>query len=230
MGKRLITMDDVRQAAAAGRKTISAPPQDCIVTPMAWDEADALGVLIEIGSQPAPEAPADGPPAAQADDVVSQVCDIIKHRLPAGVNEGDLERLVRNVVGTRLAAAAIPTPSDQDPALTRLDGVCLVDSARLLRDATGAIPTTEKVWVADALRCTDDAKLAGCYMAWEKASFNRTVDFPEIGIVIDGELHVTVGGRTVVGKPGDMLYFPKGAEVLYSTPTRVKMACVDCVR
>ena len=34
---------------------------------------------------------------------------------------------------------------------------------------------------------------------------------------------------TLVGKPGDMVYFPKGAQVTYSTPARVKLACVNCI-
>lgn len=66
-------------------------------------------------------------------------------------------------------------------------------------------------------------------MEWEKASFRRTVEHPEIGVVVSGELHLTVGGKTMTAAAGDMVYFPQGVKVIYSTPSRVKLACINSV-
>ena len=83
--------------------------------------------------------------------------------------------------------------------------------------------------VAEAIGDPGKEKLAGGYMVWEKSSFTRQVEQPEIAVVVEGELHLDVDGRTLVGKPGDMIYFPKGAVVAYHAPQRVKLACVNCI-
>ena len=49
MGKKLITTIDVRKAAQAGQSTLSAPADETIVTPMARDEADSLGIVLDFG-------------------------------------------------------------------------------------------------------------------------------------------------------------------------------------
>ncbi len=242
MGKRVITQADIQAAARAGNRTILAPPGECIITPTALDEAENLGITIcgeaaglnVSGGQAGEAVSASSQPnqadSAQTEQVVSQVCSLMKEKLPSSVDAGELELLVRQAVSARLMAASAPAQQGLDPAVSRVGGVCLVDAGKFLEGGTGSIPVSEKVMVADALRCGDDARMGGCYMAWERASFNRTVECPEIGIVIEGELHLTVGGTTLIGKPGDMLYLPKGAEVVYSTPTKVRLACVDCLR
>jgi ethanolamine utilization protein EutQ len=114
--------------------------------------------------------------------------------------------------------------------VTQTGGVCFVKGNMIPGEVTGPIPVEEKVRVADAFRCSADASLAGGYMEWSKASFNRTVDHDEINIVLDGELHLTVEGQTTVVEQGDMVYLPQGIEVRYDTPERVKLACVNSVK
>jgi ethanolamine utilization protein EutQ len=153
----------------------------------------------------------------------------MKERLGPGVPAQDLERLVREAVAARLAGTAAGVPLEEGPAVAGMDGVCFVSGARLLEGGSGPVPVEGKVLVADAIRCGENYKLAGGYMDWQKASFSRTVEFPEIGVVLEGELQLTVGGKTLTAKPGDMVYFPKGAQVVYSAPARVRIACVNCI-
>lgn len=229
MGKRLITVDDIVKAAEAGNTTILAPSGESIITPMARDRADALGVVIDQGAAATGQTKASGKQPSQADLVVSQVCKLIQDKLPPGVDSVNLERLVREKVTARLnPSQSGPMPSAKDDSC--MMGVCFIDGQRLMDGGGGPIPVDEKVLVADAIECGEESKLAGGYMEWEKASFNRTVDFPEIGVVIEGELHLTVNGKTLIGKPGDMVYFPKDANVIYSTPSKVKLACINCIR
>ncbi|PKN30935.1 MAG: hypothetical protein CVU64_00850 [Deltaproteobacteria bacterium HGW-Deltaproteobacteria-21] len=231
MSRRLITAADVRKSAEAGNKTMFCPPEECIITPMARDEAAARGVVF--GEKPLPSTtPAQdsqAPHLFQGESIVSKVCDLIKERLPATADTPQLERLVRNAVALRLGALQTETESQQDTAVSRAEGVCCINGKRLIEGAGGPIPVEEKVLVAKAIGQGENARLAGGFMAWEKASFSRVVEFQEIGVVIEGELHLSVGGKTLIGKPGDMLYFPRGISVVYSTPSSVKMACVNCV-
>ena len=229
MGKCIIAVTDVLEAAQRGDKTIAANPKECIVTPGARDKAAELGILISDGADSPAAAPATPseivPPQAEA--LVREVCALMKERLPAGVAAPDLERLVRSAVAARLDASGPPEAAQQASCG---DGVCFISGARLLEGGSGPVPVAEKALVAEAIRCGDDVKLAGGYMEWQKAAFNRTVEFPEIGIVIEGELHLAVGGKALVAKAGDMVYLPQGAQVVYSTPGRVRVACVNCIR
>jgi ethanolamine utilization protein EutQ len=231
MGKRIIAVVDVLEAAKAGSKTIPARPGECIVTAGAREKAVELGITIADGCEaPQPPAPvASVPRPVESETVIREVCTLLKSRMASGVEPGKLEHLVREVVSARLAGPAAVFPATADPSVSRVEGVCFISGSRLRDSGAGLVPVTEKALVSEVIRCGEDHKLAGGYMEWEKASFSRTVEFPEIGIVIEGELHLTVGGKTLIGKPGDMVYFPKGAQVTYSTPARVKLACVNCI-
>lgn len=232
MGRCIIAVTDVLEAAQKGTKTIVAHPSECIVTPGARDKAAELGIVISEGSDSPAEMPVRSSPSdpPQTEKLVREVCALMQERLPAGTAPQDLERLVRSAVAARLEGSGPPAAKDGPPLVSHADGVCFISGARLLEGGSGPVPVAEKALVAEAIRCGDDVKLAGGYMEWQKAAFNRTVEFPEIGIVIEGELHLAVGGKTLVAKPGDMVYFPQGAQVAYSTPGRVRVACVNCIR
>ncbi len=229
MGKCIIAVTDVLDAAKKGEKTLFALPSECIVTPGARDKAAELGIVISEGPDSPAAAAAVSPEtgAPQNEKLVREVCERMKERLPAGVASQELERLVRAAVAARTEGLV---SSSMPQHVACADGVCFISGARLLEGGSGPVPVAEKVLVAEAIRCGDDVKLAGGYMEWQKAAFNRTVEFPEIGIVIEGELHLAVGGKTLVAKAGDMVYFPKGAQVAYSAPGRVRVACVNCIR
>jgi ethanolamine utilization protein EutQ len=232
MGKCIIAVTDVLDAAQKGNKTIVAHPSECIVTPGARDKAAELGIVITEGSDIPAASPAKPSEdvSTLTDKLVREVCALMNERLPAGVTSRELERLVREAVAARLEGSGPAAASDVPQHISCADGVCFISGARLLEGGSGPVPVAEKALVAEAIRCGDDVKLAGGYMEWQKAAFNRTVEFPEIGIVIEGELHLTVDGKTLVAKTGDMVYFPKGVQVGYSAPARVRLACVNCIR
>lgn len=232
MGKCIIAVTDVLEAAQRGDKRIAANPAECIVTPGARDKAAELGILISEGADiqaGVPAKPSEAvPPPTEA--LVREVCARMKERLPSGVAAQELERLVRSAVAARLGGGGPPAEPGTPQHVSCADGVCFISGARLLESGSGPVPVAEKALVAEAIRCGDDVKLSGGYMEWQKAAFSRTVEFPEIGIVIEGELHLEVGGKTLVAKAGDMVYLPQGAQVVYSTPGRVRVACVNCIR
>jgi ethanolamine utilization protein EutQ len=228
MGKCIIAVDDILDAAKSGEKRLSAPAGECIVTPGARDKAAELGILLDEG----PGSPAPASAKAQSsptDQVVREVCSLMKARLGAGVAADELERLVREVVASRMAGASAAASTEAGQAVACIDGVCFISGARLLQSGSGPVPVEGKALVADAIRCGETYKLAGGYMDWQKASFSRTVEYPEIGIVLEGELQLSVGGKTLTAKPGDMVYFPKGAQIVYSASAKVRIACVNCI-
>jgi ethanolamine utilization protein EutQ len=228
MGKRLITQEDVRKAAEAGKKTIDAPPEESIVTPMARDEASVLGVVFN-EAHPLPARQPGGSTQIETprtESLVSKVCEIMRERLPPGVGSSQLEDAVRAAVAAKLSAAAPPPRQRSEEGSGGVHGIRFIDGSRL-RGGSSSISTAEKALVSEALVGDGRSAFAAGYMRLEKGSFDRIVDRPEIGIVIEGELHLTVGGETFIGKPGDMIYLPAGATAVYGTPSKVLLACVN---
>ena len=231
MGKKLITTTDVREAAQAGQLTLSTLAEGCIITPMAREEADRLGIALDIDDCACPSAgacttPTNAPPSEK---VIREVCDQLKTRLPAGNSMAKLETIVREVVYAKMGEgadlSAMKTSGDKGSG----QGVRFIDHERLVKGDTVPVSTDEKMVVAEAIGAAAGDKLAGGYLIWEKTSFTRTVEQPEIAVIVEGELHLEADGQSLVGKPGDMLYLPKGAVVGYSAPDRVKLACVNCI-
>lgn len=232
MGKGLITVADVVQAAKSGSRAIPASPDGFIITPGAVDKAAELGVTLPSSDQPGQveSSAARAADASQAQAVVSQVCSLVENRLPQDLDPKDLERLVRDVVESKLGGPGGPAAGEQDQPPTGVGEVSFVRSERLLDQGAGPVPVAEKALVANAFKGAEGSRLAGGFMEWEKASFRRTVEHPEMAVVVSGELHLTVGGKTMTASAGDMVYFPQGAKVIYSTPSKVKLACVNSLK
>jgi ethanolamine utilization protein EutQ len=229
MGKQVITEADVVAAAEAGSKIIEAPLGECIVTYGAKDKALSLGVVIHETSVQGDSSPSVTPTVAssQTEEVISQVASLIKDRVPLNLDPEKLENLVRQVATVHLSESSSAIKHNPDQSVTQMGGVCFIKGNMIPSELSGSIPVDEKVMVMDAFKCSDDSTLAGGYMEWSKASFNRMVDQNEINIVLEGELNLSVDGQTSVVKQGDMVYLPRGTEVLYSAPGRVKLACVN---
>jgi ethanolamine utilization protein EutQ len=164
MGKRLITAEDIIRAAEKGNTTVTAPPGECIVTPMARDQAETLGITIDQGTI------SDGDDSLTIENVpgeliVSQVCELIKNKLPSVADTGALEQLVREKIAARFDTA-LSGPEPPAEGDTCVEGVCFVSGRRLMAGGTQPIPVEETILVADAIQCGDGNQLSGGCMEW----------------------------------------------------------------
>lgn len=281
MGKRLISVKDVQEAAEKGAREILAPAGQCIVTPMAMDEAESLGITItcttgEAADRPGPDAsriirevsrsvrdqlPVDikardveetvrkivrkklsaqsksgteGPAGHDAarmlpvekDKLISKVMAAVRDRLPAPVNGQRLEEVVREAVAFRLTRRTqeqVGYPAGGPSRVRLISGRDLFNTERGLAKTDGQAFVTEVLSGAGA-------GIAAGYMEWEESTFNRTVEYPEVGIVVEGSLRLVADGESLDVGPGDMVYFPKGAAVTYEARSKVRIACVNCIQ
>ena len=53
------------------------------------------------------------------------------------------------------------------------------------------------------LLSADGAPIAAGFMAWSQCFFPWTLDYDEIDLVLEGELHIRCNGQTFVGKAGE---------------------------
>ena len=243
MRKQVISVDEIKKTAQSGNKTLSARLEDCIVTPGAWDLIEELDINFAGGPTSAPSSPiisglenapqqtpkprykcSDGNPSS-IERITDQVCSLLRDQLPQDAIS-DLETIVKTVVESKISGICSVEALEEDSVLTVHGDVSLINGNRVFQEAAGPdIPG--KVFISDAIRCHTDAPHTTTFMEWKQASFNRTLEAPEMNLVVEGELELTVQGKTMSAKAGDIFYMNKGADVVYNTPSSVKLACVN---
>jgi ethanolamine utilization protein EutQ len=88
-----------------------------------------------------------------------------------------------------------------------------------------ATPGTN-VRLKDVITSVDGSTMAAGYMALEKGEFPWTLTYDEIDIVLDGELIITRNNTAVHGKPGDVIFIPKGSNITFGTPNMTRFIYV----
>lgn len=80
------------------------------------------------------------------------------------------------------------------------------------------------VTLTDVVTGKDHSPMTAGFMGWSRTdSFPWTLDYDEVDYVLEGVLHLGIDGRVLEGKPGDVLYIPKGSKVVFGTPNRVRL-------
>lgn len=72
----------------------------------------------------------------------------------------------------------------------------------------------------------DGSSMAAGFMQWENAFFPWTLNYDEIDMVLEGELHVRHEGETMIAKAGDVMFIPKGSSIEFGTTSSVKFLYV----
>ena len=82
------------------------------------------------------------------------------------------------------------------------------------------------VGLTDLVTGDDGSSMAAGFMQWENAFFPWTLNYDEIDMVLEGELHVRHAGETMIAKAGDVMFIPKGSSIEFGTTSSVKFLYV----
>lgn len=91
---------------------------------------------------------------------------------------------------------------------------------------SGGAGDAAQVRLKDVITTADRSPMGSGYMALEKGEFPWTLSYDEIDIVLEGELVITRGNESVRGSAGDTLFIPKGSNITFGTPNRVRFVYV----
>lgn len=221
MGRRVYTVAAIDQLAAEGQKRLVLAHRD-IVTPAARDRARELDIELIADDGSATDLP---PWTGAAQDLSHR--PLIGPRPqpgPAAPTPAEsLEERVRRVVTAMLAEGRPPAPAATAPrAVVHVDG----------RDVTMApfpfpIQRPEMdVRLQDVVTAAHGSPMAAGFMSLHKGSFPWTLNYDEIEYVIEGELHIGTDQGVIVGRPGDVIYIPKGTAITFGTPSWAKFLYV----
>ncbi len=201
MPKKCYTAQDIKNLADQKIMELRLQKGD-LITPLARDQARESGVcLIEAETEsPAPQA---APPAGASS--------------PGGGLEAQVRQIVARILEQETAPAASPARS-----VVHVDGRALT-----MPPFPFEIHRPEMdVRLEDVITAQHGSPIAAGFMSLHKGSFPWTLTYDEIEFVIEGELHITTEKGTVVGKPGDVIYIPKGTKISFGTPQWAKFLYV----
>ena len=219
--KTLISAETIRQSKAGGQTCLAAG-KGVLVTPEARSLAEELGVRLDDGV-----AAAAAPAAADcADPAMAAIRAAVLAKLPA--DAANKPELVEQIVGKvclaqkNAAASAPPAASAAAAPAAQATGIKLVHSSDVHLGVFPGAGTDKQVGIADVITAADGAPIAAGFMAWSQCFFPWTLDYDEIDLVLEGELHIRHNGQTYVGKSGDVLYIPKGSAIEFGTTSAVR--------
>lgn len=207
--KTLVSAATVREAHAGGRKTLPGG-KDILVTP------EARGLAEQYGMQFTSEAEAN---VASTAGELDPIRAAVLAKLPP--ETAARSEVVDQIVAKVRAAHDRGTPSPAGVAPT-VGGIRLVRGADVPLGLFSGAGEDRKVGIADVITAADGAPIAAGFMAWQQCFFPWTLDYDEIDLVLEGELHIRCDGQTLVGTPGDVLYIPKGSAIEFGTPGSVR--------
>ncbi|TBL72271.1 ethanolamine utilization acetate kinase EutQ [Obesumbacterium proteus] len=239
--KKLITANDIRTAQVQGQKNINIVLADCIVTPEARVVAEQLGVEIVEQLTATPSTPTAS--ASTATDVQAaapqegnsaaerqRIREHILAQLPEGsVTETLLAQLIEKVQQEQRAqkqpAAASDSAQPSFRSVTGKGGVKVVDGSSVTFGRFDGAKE-HQVGLTDLITAQDGSSMAAGFMQWENGFFPWTLNYDEVDMILEGELHIRHQGETLVGKAGDVMFIPRGSSIEFGTTSHVRFLYV----
>lgn len=235
--KKLITANDIRTAQVQGQKSINIVLADYIVTPEARVVAEQLGVEIieQLTAAPSTPAPSENTAAPQAQESNSaaerqRIREHILAQLPEGsVTETLLAQLIEKVQQEQRAqkqpAAASDSAQPSFHSVTGKGGVKVVDGSSVTFGRFDGAKE-HQVGLTDLITAQDGSSMAAGFMQWENGFFPWTLNYDEVDMILEGELHIRHQGETLVGKAGDVMFIPRGSSIEFGTTSHVRFLYV----
>ena len=220
--KKLITANDIRAAHARGEEEISVVLRASIITPEAREVAELLGVAIKECDESAPEATV---PVEEGKTESQRIRETIIAQLPEGQFTESLVAQLMDKVMQEKQSLALGDMQPSFKAVTGIGGVKVIDGSSVkFGRFDGAEPHC--VGLTDLVTEQDGSSMAAGFMQWENAFFPWTLNYDEVDMVLEGELHVRHEGETMVAKAGDVMFIPKGSSIEFGTPSTVRFLYV----
>jgi len=220
--KQLISAADIRQAKSDKKTYLVAPIKDFIITPEAREVAKVEGIEL-LDSAPVvvetvmPESKCIASESTCLKDQTSRIQAEIESQL----SHVDAEKSAHI---QQLIAAAMVDFNQQLPASPRQindDGIVLIRGNAVKLDVFDGAPG-KNIGLTDVIGAKEGSNMGVGYMGWENAFFPWTLNYDEVNVVLEGELHVKTASGTTIAKPGEIIFIPKDSTVEFGTPTHVR--------
>ncbi|AFQ43727.1 cupin domain-containing protein [Desulfosporosinus meridiei] len=207
---RFISAAVLRDMAKLGKNIVLE--EDSVLTPSAKDLAKELGITISKGREEIIGHNVVGQAGVQLINSESGVkaVSVSSGTEVTNTKDTDLKKAVQKILGEVLK------PACANPKATHVKGETVV-----IQPFPEA-PPGQKVGLVDVID-SRVGNLASGFMTFDHSRLPWFLNYDEVDYVIEGEFVLEVGGQVFRAKAGDVLYIPKGSQVVFSSPTFCKV-------
>ncbi|SDI54535.1 cupin domain-containing protein [Desulfosporosinus hippei] len=207
---RFISAAILRDMAKLGKNIVLE--EDSVLTPSAKDLAKELGITISKGKEEIIGHNVVGQAGVQLINSESGVKEVSVSSGTEATNtkDADLKKAVQKILGEVLK------PACANPKATHVKGETVV-----IQPFPEA-PPGQKVGLVDVID-SRVGNLASGFMTFDHSRLPWFLNYDEVDYVIEGEFVLEVEGQVFRAKAGDVLYIPKGSQVVFSSPTFCKV-------
>jgi ethanolamine utilization protein EutQ len=195
--KRLITVREVKECKNSGKNIIFVD-KGTIITPAAIDAATEINVDFIEGSEM---------------EKVNEKTD----SNPTNEKNIDMDmiyKIVKEVMAQSMLTASVKSfDKECDPSGLKLIRGNTVECERF---ETGN--PNSKVGLKDIVNTKESPNMGAGFMTIEKSSFDWELCYEEFDYIVEGNLDITIDGKTYHGKAGDVFFIPKNSKITWSTP------------
>lgn len=196
---KLIVAKDILACYEKGQ-SICPIEANTIITPAAKDEAKKFGITFE----------EDCPKCDKANSNISKGKEI---------SSNEILSLLKNLLKTmdKEEKTCLPYRCVKHP-----NGLKVVKGSTVSMDVFDTGNPEDKVTYQE-LVSKDESKMSAGFLSIDHSNFAWKLPYEEIDYVISGTVSIEIDGQTYVGRAGDVLYVPKGSDVVWGSPDKAKI-------
>ncbi len=203
--KKLICAKEVEAVKKQGKKVLYIDC-DSIITPSAKDAARASGIEFSTEFCPCCVGPAE---IAKADE--------------GGIDSNMIYNVLKNLMEKGLLQGMFDPASDQPYAAERDGcGLKVVRGNSVKYEVLDTGNPADKVFYQEIINADDGCSMNAGFITIEGCNFDWECACQELYHIVEGTLTVAVNGKVYTARPGDSVFFPKGAKVQFGSPDRMK--------
>ena len=219
--KKLITAREVQECKNSGKNKMYID-KNTIITPAARDAAlerniefvdgveEETGTCVKLVETIACNMMSDEKKQPQT----------MKEPVALKLNEEDknmdidlIYKIVKEVLAQNMGTAIKKSfESESDPT-----GLKLIRGNSVQCDRFETGNPNAKVGLMDVVNTKESPNMGAGFMTIEKSSFDWELCYEEFDYIVEGNLDITINGKTYHGKAGDVFFIPKNSKITWST-------------
>ena len=209
--KKLICAKEVEAVQKQGEKILYI---ECgtIITPSAKDAARAAGIEFSTAKCPCCQSSAEVVKAVESVKAIEggidgdMIYNVLKTMMEKGLLQGMFD-----------SAPDQPYAAEKDPC-----GLKVVRGGSVKYEVLDTGNPADKVFYQEIINADDGSSMNAGFITIEDCKFDWECACQELYHIVEGTLTVGVDGKVYTARPGDSVFFPKGAKVQFGSPDRMK--------
>ena len=132
------------------------------------------------------------------------------------VDTNALEAIVRNVVTQYMDNYKQGNKLDRE--VEPQSGVMAIKTASVPPEPFDTGKPGDQVRLKDLMTLQESPRLGCGIMDMKQTTFNWTLNYDEVDVVLEGSLSIIVNGRTITANKNEVIFIPKNTQIQFSAP------------